>query len=522
MNKPPNLWKANIYAFLVIFLVALSVAIYQARYMNKAFVQDARDHAKLAAKIIKINAQNALKAKSTSHEIVESFLKSQSRFIRYLENVEPFEPQEIWAFAKEAGLAGVTIVNGKRGTITESKENWLGADPDELCNKKSGLFINNSKRLFMYVSPWEKDKICIVTGVDATDILEIQKEIGPKNTLRQISTLSGVKYAKVVSEEEACRSKNGWGRPESCEHKKDTRLIQTKDGPVVQVEFPLWSHKILLLGMDASALMEKQKRIWEILLFFSVVLFVTGGLVTWVLFRHQKNYMEQIRTIEKKLFQKKQEASLGRSAATIAHEIRNPINAISMGIQRLLLSHDSLNESDKTLLMLMKKEIERTEEIVSGLLEYARPSRIEKTPLNLNETIKRALASTKARKGLRNISVKMNLEEQLNILGDKRLLHQLFENLFMNSLEAIEKGGNLWIESSSEDKVVHISVSNSGTIPNRADIPYLFEPYFTTKTKGTGLGLAICKKIVAAHKGSIEAKLKDNRLIVEVTLPKGT
>ncbi len=517
----PSLWKANIYAFLVIFLVSVSVAFWQTRYINSTFLKDAQDHARLAAEIIKINAHNAVEAKNTSRKIVASFLRSQARFIRYLENVEPFTPEEIWAFSKESGLAGITIMNTATDMVTESEKNWLPLSIKKLCKSGKGLRQVPSRKLFIYVSPEGKDRICIITGIDATDILEIQRRISLENTLREITNLSGVRYAKVISREEACRLRNGWGCPETCDKNRNTLLLDTKDGPVVQVEFEISRDQILLLGMDASELKTKQRHIWHMLLLFSAILFITGGVVTYVLYRHQKNYIEKIKDFEKQLFAEKHEASLGRSAATIAHEIRNPLNAVSMGIQRLLMNKQGLKKPDIALLNLMKNEIARTEKIVSGLLEYAKPSKIDVKEVCLKDMLRDTLLSAQSRKKTRGISVNMKISKDHRIKADPNLLRQLFENLLINSLEAMDKGGDLDIEVFQKGHMTVIKISNSGQIPDEKDLPKLFEPYFTTKTKGTGLGLAICKKIVKAHKGKINANIQGDRLVIEVVLPAG-
>ncbi|NPA94445.1 MAG: GHKL domain-containing protein [Thermodesulfobacteria bacterium] len=518
----PSLWKANIYAFLVIFVVALTVAMWQTHYINKAFLQEARDHARLAAEIIRINANNAVEAKKTSQKIVATFLRSQAKFIRYLEHIEPFTPEEIWAFSKESGLAGVTILDSKHGTFVESDKGWLHQASDQLCETQNGLLLIPSQKLFIYVSPPTKeDSLCIITGIDATDILRIQQKISLENTLAQVNKLSGVKYAKIVSKEDACRLKNGWGCPEECDHKRNTAIVETDEGPIVQVEFQISKDKVLLLGMDASSLERKRRNIWALLGLFSVVLFVSGGIVTWLLYQHQRNYIEKLKNYEKQLLLERHEASLGRSAATIAHEIRNPLNAISMGIQRLLMNPKCSGEGCKELLTLMRREIQRTEGIVSGLLEYAKPSKIEKKLVNLADIIRDALVSAQARIDVRDVSLNMRIRYNGPISADPRLLLQLFENLFVNSFEAIKDQGTLDIDVDRDGDMVEIRITNGGTIPKEEELDKLFEPYFTTKTKGTGLGLAICHKIVKAHGGTIEASVHDGKFTIKIKLPVG-
>ncbi len=521
----PSLWKANFAAFMVIFAVAVTVAVWQTRYLDRIFLDEARDHARLAAEIIKLNAKNAIEAGKISRQIISSFLRSQIKFIKYLQHIEPFTRQELAAFAKEAGLTGITILQGDIGHdqeagLIESRPGWLDRPADHLCRRASSLEQNKEKKMFILTAPMEpKDQVCVIVGIDAADVLALQKRISLDNTLTQISHLAGVKFVRVTDRESACTENNGWGCPDKCDRKHQVSYCDTPSGPVVRVQFDL-GRQVLILGMDASSLRAKQRNIWKLFFFFSLVLVVVGGLVTWLLYRHQAAYLSKMKEYEEQLYQKRHEASLGRSAATIAHEIRNPLNSVSMGIQRLLMEREGLGQKQRGLLKLMRSELARTERIISGLLSYARPLKPQTAPVLMSDVIRQALARIEGRKRFDNIGVDLQILEETQVEADPHLALQLFENLLSNAMDAQDSGGSIKIELTAEKGCQMVRISNTGDIPSGQDLEQIFEPYFTLKTRGTGLGLAICQRIMAAHQGFIRARVESGVFIVETGFPR--
>ena len=515
----PSLWKANIMAFGVIFLVAISVAIWQTRYLNKVFLNEARDHARLAAEIIKLNAQNAMEAAKMSRDIVSSFLKSQIKFIRYLQRVEPFTQDELAAFAHEAGLAGITILDNASGEIIESADGWLKGKAPSLCRQASALRTIEHDHIFILNSPGRKDEtVCVITGIDATNVQKLQQRISLDNTIKKISHLAGVKFVRITDRESACSEINGWGCAADCNTRHDVLYLDTPSGPVVRVQFELGSD-VLVLGMDASSLRKKQKNIWMLFLFFTLVLVLTGGIVTWLLYKHQMSYLEKMRDYEEELFQKRHEASLGRSAATIAHEIRNPLNSVSMGIQKMLMDKKGMSEHNISLLLMLKDELVRVERIISGLLSYAKPMKINRQPVLLSQEIRKVLTRLRSRHSVEDTGIDFRISAETQVEADQHLVSQLFENLLSNAMDAQPDGGSIEIEFLVEPGFQVVRLSNQGHIPSRQDLEQLFEPYFTLKTRGTGLGLAICKRIMKAHHGFLRATVKNGTFSIEVGFP---
>ncbi len=519
----PNLWKANVIAFLVILVVAISVAVWQTRYLDRAFLDEARDHARLAAEIISLNAENAIEAGKSSREIITSFLKSQIKFIRYLQQIEPFTQQELAAFATETGLSGIVILERGGKSSIESSRGWPGSSFHSLCEKEAGLRLLQEKRQFILNSPFSGEHgCCVIAGIDASRVLEIQQRISLQNTLKEITRLAGVKFARVSARETVCRKRNNRGQGAECNRrgKSDVKYLDSSDGPVVRVQFDLSPDDVLVLGMDASSLRERQQNIWQLLFWFSMVLVLTGGLVTWLLYRHQAAYLETMREYEERLYKERHEASLGRSAATIAHEIRNPLNSVSMGIQKIMMDSQHLPARHSNLLRLLQEELSRTERIISGLLTYARPLKPDKRPLLLSKELRKALIRIEAGRKAGNIGIDLEILEEEQVAADAHLVHQLFENLLSNAIDAQPKEGHITIEFFISNEFQMVRISNRGRVPSRKIMERIFDPYFTGKTRGTGLGLAICRRIMNAHKGFLRARVEAGSFIMEAGFPK--
>ncbi len=199
-------------------------------------------------------------------------------------------------------------------------------------------------------------------------------------------------------------------------------------------------------------------------------------------------------------------ATIGELAAGAAHEIRNPLTAIKSSLQ--YLETKSRDEKAKRLLNTALEETGRIEGILSGLLSFSRPSEIKKEPHDLAACLEESLelVSFQARQQKIKIS-KAFPPSPLFPNSDKSQLKQLFLNLFINSIQSMNGGGELKLEvTSSDGRNVLIAVSDTGEGIPEENLDRVFDPFFTTKKGGTGLGLSICYGIVKSHNGEIEVR----------------
>ena len=202
-------------------------------------------------------------------------------------------------------------------------------------------------------------------------------------------------------------------------------------------------------------------------------------------------------------------ARLTTAAASISHEIKNPLAAISIHVQlakkNIASNEDVFNEKMKKHFSVIEEEIDRLNKIVVDFLFAVRPIKFEFRMVNINAVIISILDTFQDEFAMYNIQIKKILDESLPLLqGDERFLRQAFINIIVNAKHAMMKdGGVLNISTSREENVVVVLISDSGAgIPHNI-LNKIFEPYFTTKETGTGLGLTMTYKVIKEHGGDI-------------------
>jgi PAS domain S-box-containing protein len=218
---------------------------------------------------------------------------------------------------------------------------------------------------------------------------------------------------------------------------------------------------------------------------------------------------EQFRILNEQL---EQRALLGEVTASFAHEVRNPINNISTGLQLLELKLPPGDDLENV--KRLQQDCNRLTELVKSGLSFIKPIEYKMEGLDLGKLMKNLLDRWQHRLQQNNILYQFQVENNLPLVeGDPRAMEQVFTNLITNAVQAMhtedtESSGTLAIKIQSlrnagERPLVEVSVSDTGPgIPEEIR-DRIFEPFFTTKQGGTGIGLAIVKRIVTAHKGSI-------------------
>jgi signal transduction histidine kinase len=250
-------------------------------------------------------------------------------------------------------------------------------------------------------------------------------------------------------------------------------------------------------------------------------LLALGIFFSWLLYRYQQRDLKQATHFERMLAREHEAASLGRATATIAHEVRNPLNAINMGLQRLQLESDNLNEEQEEMLVAMREAVTRTSTIVTELQRFTRKLQPEHKPVQLEEIINQVLTLYRPACTDQVITVTSTIQSSLPVIGDRELLAELLENLLKNCVEAQTDGGFIQIQLQDDQDSQILIINNGGFTLSGNDRSRPGEPYFTSKTRGTGLGLALCRRIAEAHNGQLEIQTFPNNetFSVKLTLP---
>ncbi len=224
------------------------------------------------------------------------------------------------------------------------------------------------------------------------------------------------------------------------------------------------------------------------------------------LYAELNDFAEELERSQAQLVQAEKMAAIGRLAASLAHEINNPLQAIH---NTLHLSSQAALGSEKRLqyLDMAQDEVQNLIEIVQRMLDFYRPSRGDARPTDVNEVVERVLALARKRLRHNDVEVHTALSDDLptlSLVADQ--ISQVFLNLVINAIEAMPDGGDLWVETSlsGDESEILVTFRDSGVGMSAEEIASLFEPFYTTKVDGTGLGLAISYGIIERHRGVIE------------------
>lgn len=212
-------------------------------------------------------------------------------------------------------------------------------------------------------------------------------------------------------------------------------------------------------------------------------------------------------------------ASLGKLSAGIAHEVRNPLTGISLLLDDL---HDraQCGQEAQGLITKALSEIERVERLISALLKYASPVRTELRPCDLNQVVGDSLLLVRRQCEKQGTELLFAPQNLLPVTLDPEKIKQALLNLVTNAREALQHGGRIEVTTTGTDSVAVITVRDTGPGIATADLPQIFDPFFTRKGAGTGLGLAITHRIIEEHHGRIEAESRAGEgACFTVTLP---
>ncbi len=255
-----------------------------------------------------------------------------------------------------------------------------------------------------------------------------------------------------------------------------------------------------------------------LLLVFGLV--AVGGLLSLLTLRGLKGSRLRLGKVEKELQRSERLAALGKMAAGVAHELRNPLSSIK-GLALLLKSKSSDKGSSVETADILVQEVERLNRSIEELLDYAKPAKLNKMRLNVNVVVEKTIQLITMDMQAQGISLDSHLAEGLpEIMADEDKLNQVFLNLFLNGIQAMANGGILTVSSMRRGDTIAVVIEDTGLGVSESNLTRVFDPYFTTKNDGTGLGLAMSSKIVEEHEGKIMLTSEPGKgTRVEVILP---
>jgi len=251
--------------------------------------------------------------------------------------------------------------------------------------------------------------------------------------------------------------------------------------------------------LSATVLLEEQEEV---------------GIVAFLRDLRELRRLEQQFADQARLLHQDKMISLGRLAASVVHEINNPLAGILNYVRLMIkiLNREALKkeqvEKFQRYLNLVESETDRCSKIVSNLLAFSRQSKMEFNDMDVNELLQKCIMLSQHKLTLQNIQIKTDFSSQIPaISGDFNQIQQCVINLIFNAIDAMPEGGLLSMSTSynQNNAVVEIKVTDTGCGISGEDISHIFDPFYTTKKegKGLGLGLSTVYGIIDRHKGTI-------------------
>jgi len=501
-------WLANLLGFGILILIVLGAFFFQIRDINRSMRKNVLSRTSMVAAVIEENLTTGALALDTIDRIMTAFLRDKASFIAYLDEIDPLHPDELTALARETGLLGIRL--SRNGRNEDAPAGWIGQEQGIGCGREpDSLFIRQKKIFLAHRTPSQsRDLDCVVIGIDGSSVARLRERTSLGTMLSTLSRLPGIVRIDFFPGPREARPAK-------------VRFIEENGRPMVESTLET-ERGVLVVRLDARPFDRRQKVIRSQFFLFGGLLLVLGIFFSWLLHRMQTRVIRQALAYEQALAREREDAALGRTTATIAHEIRNPLNAISMGLQRLRMEEDTPDRERRKLVRAMEEAVNRAARTVHDLQRFARPLRPVFRDIDLNGELDRILALYRQR--IEELGIDLEIDRPsgpVRLSSDPDLVNEILENLIRNCLEAQPGGGRIRIHLTRTGEHIDLSVTNTGLDLPPDQAARIGEPYFTTKTRGTGLGLALSRRIAAALGGGliIVPDLAARTLTVTLSLP---
>jgi signal transduction histidine kinase len=542
--------------FLLLILASLYV-FFEAQRLQQELLRQTEDKGVALAKAMEASVRNAIVGNAFLEDLIEQRLLDNARLIDQLllsRRVDQALLKEVsvmnrlhkidlldregqpWELSALPAMIARTVDGEELLQRRQQMISYMWGKRWRLPSEKAGNQAAELPARITRSDFWKGSAIGIAVGArsfpgiiaihaNADYILNFEKEIGVQRQIQELGRESETtefvalldRNLNVVAHTDPGRIGQQEKEPLVLRAKGDRQLLSqvVEDGGkrYLEVVKPLalddesnWG--FLKIGVSMGSMEVAWRNSLRAIVILGLAILGAGIFGMAAIFHNQHLHLQEVKALEIEVLHRERLSALGNMAATVAHEVRNPLNAISMGLQRLKAEFQPADDQEdySRLTALMLGEAQRLNTIVAQFLSLARPIEINAEALPLPEVLKELAFLQESDAKRSGVQIRVIAAPTLPALkADPDLLTQVLLNLMLNGLQAMPEGGTLTLEAKASNSNFLIAVSDTGTGITAENQRRIFEPYFTTKAKGTGLGLAISRRIIEAHGGTITA-----------------
>ncbi len=469
----------------------------------------------------------------------EALVKDLVDLARYVDvqwKAQNLKEEDLIALADIENLWLIAVLD-KSGKVVFKSRKFITEILPEAKNgnsKEKGMTIDLFDRFgklneIGYMAVRRKDGSgTILMALDSKGLRFWSTKVVIRKAIDDVGLGQGLTYLIVVNEQgkvlgEAGTLREGIEKIDAVAHdvlesklKKASRKVMSRGVEILEITVPVTIDNrvegFARIGLNREGsdeiLLESRNRMIISMIFIMAI----GVLSMFAIYVNQKKYSLRMEEMGKRLQQAEKLSALGQLAAGVAHEIRNPLNAISMASQRIRREYVPDGEDREKgfyhITGIIRDEIKRLNRIVEEFVIFSRSRRLELSNYSITDLLERMASLIREEASLKGITVKTVWgDDPLIIPMDVDKLTQALYNLLKNAMEAISGLGTIVISATLNGRgVVTIRVSDTGCGLTKEEIDHIFDPEYTTKEKGLGLGLALAHEIVRGHGGEIKVE----------------
>ena len=467
---------------------------------------------------------------------------------------EGVTPERLEGLAKEEKIAGLEVIGGRSQSAFYRNPGILPRESQPpfyqaiLQGKASYAIQRTEKRAigqmdFLSVALLRKaGEGILILRADEEDIQHLRRRIILQEIIDEWAGKGDIRYLRFQGRDGAIwagfdsregqiqnEGKNWFLDPGSQTDRPGTTRSRSGKGifEVAQVvSLDRNTQGFLLVGLNTAKVDQIIAGDVRNLVLFSLLLLTFAGIGIVAIYRLENRHLARLREMEEKIHRSEKLSSLANLAAGVAHEIRNPLNAIGMAIQRLQREFPQktpeLQEEYFRFTDVLRGEVKRVNEIIEQFLFFARPARLSLQPLQLKDLFRDLAILLREPAEREKIALKEEIDPGLPFIqADRERLKEALWNLFQNSLQAMGGGVKLrWSARLRNPREIQIEISDTGEGIPEENLSRIFDYYFSTKEKGMGLGLPLAHKIIQDHGGTIAVRSqREKGTTFEIILP---